>query len=238
MGIKKLESNIKDDQNKAQIKQRRSKKIVHLSNEQVAHLSHILYQQFKKEERAVKYAPVKEVLSLLGKGLLLTTLFMVPNAGRAMKPLLQEESDWDAWKRYNPCYLKGTIKRLEKLKDVRLKKIGDQMVVVLTDKGKRRILKYALDELKIKKPRFWDGKWRLVVYDLPVAYKGEREFLRETLIRLGFYKFQESVYIYPYECQDEIEYLRSFLAAREHIRILIVDQIENDQAFRTYFDLD
>jgi len=46
--------------------------------------------------------------------------------------------------------------------------------------GKKRILRYDLDNMKIKKPLKWDGYWRIVVFDIP-----EDEKRREALYVLN-----------------------------------------------------
>lgn len=223
---------------KSKLKMKEKDKKLPLSDKYLAQIAARLYERVKKEERNKKYAPVKEVLTLLGQGVLLATVFMVPGVGRGLKHLTYGKKDQDAWKHFNPCYLKRTIKNLEKQKQVEIVEEEGQSIVKMTHKGKLRILKYSLDELTIKKPTVWDGKWRLVVYDVPKKYKEAAVIFRESLKRIGFYPFQESVYIYPYPCGEIVEYLRQLLEIDEFVRILLVDKFENDSAFRTYFSLD
>lgn len=212
-----------------------NRKETQLSQKQIAQISKKLYQKFKKEKRNSKYAPVKEVIVLLGKGLLLTTLFMAPNAGKSLKPFLKETNDWDYWKKYNPAYLKRAIKSLEKQEQVKVdRKKG---IVKLTERGKLRILKFALDEIKIKKAKYWDGKWRIVLYDIPAKYRGDQTNFQRILKKLGFCQLQKSVYIIPFECKEEIEYLRSFYGLREYIKVITTEDLEYDSAFKEYFDL-
>ena len=54
----------------------------------------------------------------------------------------------------------------------------------------------------------WDGKWRVVVFDIPESDKATREFLRRKLVSLGFGKLQKSVYISPLDLLTDLkEYL-------------------------------
>lgn len=56
--------------------------------------------------------------------------------------------------------------------------------------------------------RPWDGKWRIVVFDIAEKEHRLRDYLREKLVSLGFGKLQESVYITPL---DVLADLKEFL---------------------------
>jgi len=51
--------------------------------------------------------------------------------------------------------------------------------------------------------RFWDGHWRLVLFDVPEARSFRRRSLRRHLHRLHFGRLQKSVWITPDPVQDE-----------------------------------
>lgn len=82
----------------------------------------------------------------------------------------------------------------------------------LTEKGKDKARRYAVQEIDPLKPKTWDRKWRLVAFDVPNKKKPSREFVRRELKRIGFYPVQESLFVYPFSCKDEIEFIR--LASR------------------------
>lgn len=48
-------------------------------------------------------------------------------------------------------------------------------------------------------PQPWDGKWRIVFFDVPEQKRPLRDYLRGVLKRFGFYEFQRSMWIYPYK---------------------------------------
>lgn len=116
-------------------------------------------------------------------------------------------------------------------------RINGAEVIKLTRSGKRKILQYSLQTLSIPKPKNWDGLWRVVLYDIPKDKHHTRDLLRQTIRRLGFYPLQESVYLFPYPCFDEIDYLRQYYFLDIKVQYLLVKQIENDMAYRTYFNL-
>lgn len=89
-------------------------------------------------------------------------------------------------------------------------------------------------ELKNKK---WDGKWRIIIYDILTGKKEQANLFRRTLKRLKFLKLQKSVYITPFKCYDEIEYLRQACEVDREVLMLTVSGLENEKAYREYFGI-
>ncbi len=203
----------------------------------IEEISKTLTKQIDKEVFDQKYAPVKTVLTLVGAGFFLGASLVMPHLPLALKPFLKHKRDeeYEAWKRFNIPYLKRTLERLEKQKLVVLDEKDAIQIVKITDSGKRKILKFAIDELTIEKPTIWDGKWRLVSYDIPGRLRRLRAILREYLTVWGFYPFHESVFLHAYPCEKQVEFLREYLGIGDYVRILKVSQIERDQQFRDYF---
>lgn len=111
------------------------------------------------------------------------------------------------------------------------------VLTVLTDKGKKRILKYNLDEIEIKKPLRWDKLWRLVVFDIPEDKNLGRKALAAKLKELGFYPMQKSVYIHPYECKDEINFIAEIFELAPYVRFLRVKDIDIELDLKERFHL-
>lgn len=203
----------------------------------IENLAKNLVRQIDKEVFEKKYATVKDVLKLVGAGVFLAASLVVPNLPLALKPFLNEKEEHEVWKRFNIPYLKRTLKRLEQQKLIEFREEEGKQVVKITNGGRRRILKYALDEVIIEKPRFWDGRWRLISYDIPVKSSSLCKIFREYLRAWGFYPLHESAYFHAYPCEKEIEFLREYLGIGEHVRIFTVSRIENDKLFREFFGI-
>lgn len=182
-----------------------------------------------------KYAPVLSVLKLVGAGAFLAASFAAPNLPKALKPFISDTNDYEAWKRFNFRYLKRTLQRLEKERLVEIKDENNMQIVEITNKGRKRILKCALDELTIEKPKSWDGQWRLVSYDIPGKLKTVREIFNNYLRIWDFYPIHESVFLHAYPCIKEVDFLREYLGIGKYVRIFKVSAIENDQQFRDFF---
>ena len=85
-----------------------------------------------------------------------------------------------------------------------------QVYISLTAEGKEKAGKYQIDDLEIKKPKKWDEKWRILIFDVLDKQKLKREALRGKIKELGLYQIQKSVWIYPYDFKNEMDLLRSF----------------------------
>lgn len=204
------------------------------SQSQVDEISQILLKQISKEILAKKYLPVNNVLKIVGAGLLLAGSVVFPTLPQIIAPFFRKD-EYYAWKRFNLPYLKRTLERLKKQKLVETFEENGVEVVKITQNGRKRILRYALDELAVEKPKIWNGNWWIVSYDLPKEFKDQREILRDYLRAWGFYPLQESVYLHAYSCFKQVEFLREYLGIGEYLRIFRVSEIENDQLFRDFF---
>ena len=107
----------------------------------------------------------------------------------------------------------------------------------MTDKGKEKLLKLNIADIKIVIPKKWDKKWRMVTFDVPEEYRQGRDTLRDILRRLGFYKLQQSVFIHPYECEDEIKKLCSFFDLTDRVYYVRTELFDGDEKIRRHFNL-
>ncbi len=121
---------------------------------------------------------------------------------------------------------------------IELKRDGYDMEMALTPGGRKLAGKYQIDDLEIQHPKEWDGKWRLVIFDIPTTSNTIRNVFRRKLKELGFFRLQKSIWIYPFPCQEEIKLLREFLEAdKKQIQVLEVSKLEDDQLLRKIFQL-
>lgn len=121
---------------------------------------------------------------------------------------------------------------------IKIEKKNKQIYVSLTDKGKKWAGKYQINELEIKKPKKWDNKWRVVIFDVKDEHRIKRESLRGKLRQLDFYQVQKSVWAHPYECTDEIDLLRDFFGlSKDELKVILAEKIEDDQGIKKYYKL-
>lgn len=206
-----------------------------MEQNKIDELAKVLAKQIDKDIFDRKYAPIKDVLKFVGAGVFLTASIAVPNSPRTLKPFLKDNNEYEIWKRFNIPYLRRSLKRLEKQKLVEIDEEENLQVIRITEKGRQKILKFALEELSIKKPKLWDQRWRLVSFDLPEKVAVKRKIFAEYLHVWGFYPLHKSVYFHAYPCLKEIDFLREYLEISEYVRLFTVVEIENDTLFRDFF---
>lgn len=174
----------------------------------------------------------QRLMLLLWAGLALGLTHSPRNQWRIIGGLIKEFSDTPS------ANVQRAVNSLYKSKLVSAKKNSDgSHTLVLSDRGKKHVLRYNLRTLRLKKAPRWDGRWRVVLYDVPEAERSLRVDLCHTLHRLGFYELQHSVWVYPYECRDEIEFLIEAHDARGYIRHMVVEEIDDSRPLLRHFHL-
>lgn len=98
----------------------------------------------------------------------------------------------------------------------------------LTKKGLKIAKKYLIDQIEIQIPLNWDHKWHLVIFDIPDDKRSARDILRQKLERIGFLQLQESVYVFPFDCNKEIEILKNLYYIEQYVQYIIADRIETE----------
>lgn len=109
--------------------------------------------------------------------------------------------------------------------------------IVLTEKGKLKTLEFKIDTIKIPKPLIWDKKWRMVMFDIPEKRRAERNILRNKLKDIGFKEIQKSVFLHPYPCFDEINFITEYYKLRNLVRFGEMINISNEEEFKLKFKL-
>ncbi|OGG55164.1 CRISPR-associated endonuclease Cas2 [Candidatus Kaiserbacteria bacterium RIFCSPHIGHO2_02_FULL_49_11] len=107
----------------------------------------------------------------------------------------------------------------------------------VTERGERALRLLEIKNYPIKKPRRWDGRWRVLIFDIPERKKRVREQVRRTLHTIGFIRLQDSVWLYPYDCEDIITLFKADLGVGREILYMIVDTLEYDTPYRKHFAL-
>lgn len=107
----------------------------------------------------------------------------------------------------------------------------------LTSKGESILRRWQFADFKLQKPRKWDGKWRVIIFDIPEKLKKTRNHLTLLLRQAGFVRLQDSVWVYPYDCEDVITLLKTDFGIGKYLIYLIVEELENDKHLREVFEL-
>ena len=157
-------------------------------------------------------------------------------AAKVVLAFIKEELAGSKVKKPTTKQITRTIYDLKKRKIIELKEVGDKTHLLLTEKGARRKLRFNLRNMSIHKMSVWDHKWRMLMFDIPESKKIARNVFRSRIKELGFFQFQKSVWVYPYPCENEVDFLAEYFEIAEYIHFLTI-KIEDDNPLCVEFGL-
>lgn len=130
------------------------------------------------------------------------------------------------------------LSRLERDKLVTIAGEDGTRRVKITKKGKEVLHELEFKEYAIPEQAFWDGKWRVLVFDMSERRRRTRDQLRRLLRGQGFVRMQDSVWVYPYPCDEFVALVRAHLKSGVgEMRYFVAEAIESDKALRKHFRL-
>lgn len=171
---------------------------------------------------AEKKILTKDVLAVIAAGGLVAASIAIPALPMALGVA------YKAWKDINRRELGRIIKRLEKQEMISFRKHDDKIAVTITEKGKRRLLEYDFEKIELKAKKR-DGKWRLIIFDIPEDKKISRDAFRNKLLQLGMIRLQDSVFVSAFPCKEEVDFLCHFLGISDYVTLLTLDKIERGE---------
>lgn len=107
----------------------------------------------------------------------------------------------------------------------------------LTPKGEGALRMLEVRNFNAGRPKRWDGKWRVLIFDIPEYRKGLRDKIRRTLESIGFVRLQDSVWIYPYDCEELVALLKADFKIGRDMLYMIVQELEGDRQIKSRFGL-
>lgn len=120
---------------------------------------------------------------------------------------------------------------------VRFEETGKGKFLRLTPEGEKRLKIAEARNFQLKKPKRWDKKWRIIIFDIKEERKTLRNKIRHTLRQIGFTRLQDSVWVYPYDCEDLITLLKIDFKIGKDVLYIIADKIENDKQLKKQYGL-
>lgn len=180
-------------------------------------VAHVIFSTIAREARSLH-----EIMHEFGESDL-NSFFQYPSRYPEMRT-----------RKYSAPQLTGGFSSLEKGGYV---KREGKRTVFLTEKGIREILKYKMKNKHVKK--LWDGKWRIILFDIEEVTRKDRNYLRRQLKWIGFQELQKSVWVFPYEIREELkEFIRLCkFEFQGDVRFILADKLEPDSLFRKKFNL-
>lgn len=107
---------------------------------------------------------------------------------------------------------------------------GKEKFYELTDKGQKKVADHSLMHPNMERSSKWDGKWRVIIFDIPNKLKVSRDSFRLKLLELGCIKVQESVYVFPFECTELVVKISELMLIEKYVLIMISEIIQGEES--------
>ena len=160
-----------------------------------------------------------------------------PLFGRILLRKLKQTASGQAERRDRTRYY-NAFYYLKKKGLIHVEYRGQQIYISLTAEGRKRAGKLRTDDLMIKKPKVWDKKWRILIFDIADKQRIKREALRGKIKELGLYQLQKSVWVSPYNFKKEMAIMREFFGLTgAEMKIIEASNIEDDESIKDHFKL-
>ncbi len=129
---------------------------------------------------------------------------------------------YDGWN--YPLKKSELSKVLKRLRENGLVNFVDdnKFVIRLTDKGKEKavLAKLMLEDQK------WDGKWRIVIFDIPEKRRIARDLLRSKLKSWGFIPWQQSVWVTKKNCTKPLRDFIKSVGIKDWVIVIESDNVD------------
>ena len=172
------------------------------------------------------------LLAAVAVGGIVVIAATIPNAARLL--------------RYMPGYKKGArfnhqaktaLGRLAAKGLVTFEERNGKRYARITETGEQLLALESMREASMQKQKRWDSRWRVVLFDIPERLRGVRNRLRLFMQEYGFVRLQDSVWIYPYDCEDLIALVKADFRIGADVLYMIVERLERDKHLREHFKL-
>lgn len=169
----------------------------------------------------------QEIIKAVGRGLLLAGIFAIaassPKFPKVLYPLIKRG-------------LKDVHKKIKRLEEKGMIYLGPDKIR-LTKKGRQILKEITISDVEIPVPKKWDKTWHLVSYDIPVEKSQKRDWFRHKLQEFGFRKIQESLWVYPYNCREQIALIANWLGISKNVVLMQASTVPNQKSLEKEFKL-
>ena len=102
---------------------------------------------------------------------------------------------------------------------------------------KKRLASQKFNAIKLPIIENWDGMWRVLFFDIPEKHKSSRDAFAAHIRRLGFKVLQRSVFVYPFDCREEIEAITEHYKVARYVSYIEARYIDNQELLKKKFSL-
>jgi len=172
----------------------------------------------------------KAILLLAVAGGVVATVLVLPGMGIIFK-LLKPRTTYERKRIFQ------AVKRMEN-NELLIRQIKNGVEkLVLTPKGHTRLTEYRMDDLKISEVKKWDGKWRILMFDIPEVKSKVRREVSFKIKDIGMKAIQDSVFVSPFPCWEQLEIISQHYFVKKYFIYFEADTYEGVDNLLQYFKL-
>lgn len=151
--------------------------------------------------------------------------FLLSNKYRQMNILLGDENP--VIRKYrkdkNRQKFDQLLYRLKKNNYIKIKNLENKKAILITQRGLLKIIRPSFKVQGQKKRK--DGKWIMIIFDIPQKHQKARSLLRSVLQNLGYKIFQQSVWVNPYDVSEKTESLLQAYSLEKYVKIFLIEEL-------------
>src|SRR3989338_1597585 len=168
----------------------------------------------------------KDILNELTLGDLLYSFLLSGHSTRQFFKLAHERATYRHRR-------KLAIERLAREQFIQIR--GSRLSI--TETGQNALGQVVSNTFALLKKAAWDRKLRIVVFDIPEPYAALRNMVRGILKKAGFLKLQQSVWVFPHECEELVTLIKTESRLSQYILYGVLERIEDEDRLRRLFRL-
>ena len=180
----------------------------------------------KEQKEIIKLTSAKLLLSLFGAVKITAKPFF-----KASPIYRKSVYDFEKSNIYDKSEINERIQYLKRMKLIKTFVENREKYAELQPAGFKKLkqLSQLSKESPPTRPKKWDRKWWLTVFDVPEKFRTARDSLRFKLQTYDFVKIQKSVYVFPFPCTDEVVALSKRLGIEKYVTIMIAEIIQGEE---------
>ncbi|MBI4652769.1 hypothetical protein HY750_00755 [Candidatus Kuenenbacteria bacterium] len=113
---------------------------------------------------------------------------------------------------------------LKKKGYIKIKNLKQKQGALLTKRGIDRVLKIKFKTFEKKKRS--DGKWQMIIFDIPEEKRNLRNLLRQNLQILEYKILQKSIWVSPYDVLKETEEIIRKYSLDSYVKLFLIEEVK------------
>ena len=114
---------------------------------------------------------------------------------------------------------------------------GEDFKMKITQKGRKKIQKMNFGNLQINITKPWNGRWWVIVSDVPKEFRRRADYLRAKFKEMKFYPLQRTVWVFPFDPRDEVDFVAAYYHLDRYVTAMEVVTLDpsDKKLLRGYF---